>query len=135
MQVGGEADKFIDEQVQAAQKAQADWVAQGHTGIAPNALTAFGNALHTVTDRTSPVHQGEQPWADNPWWHYKTIGHFLGEALGRSSSQVRSSDSAAQSLFQRTFVNSFDWVFFKNPCARTSGSYSQGNSTGWSGCQ
>jgi hypothetical protein len=47
-----QADQFIDQQVQDAQKAQADWVAQGHTGISPKALTAFGNALHTVTDRT-----------------------------------------------------------------------------------
>jgi RHS repeat-associated protein len=129
-----QADQFIDQQVQDAQKAQADWVAQGHTGISPKALTAFGNALHTVTDRTSPAHQGEQPWANKPKWHYTTIGHFLREAW-RSPSQVQSSDNAARSLFLTTFGREFDWVFFKNPCARTSASDDQGNSTGWSGCQ
>lgn len=129
-----EADKFVDQQVKDAQKAQADWIAQGHTGLSPKALTAFGNALHTVTDRTSPAHQGEQPWANKPWWHYTTLGHFFTEAW-RSSSQAQSSDAAARSLFFTTFGSSFDWVFFKNPCAQTSASDSQGNSTGVSGCQ
>jgi hypothetical protein len=128
------ADNYIDGQVQAAQQAQADWEAQGHTGIAPAALTAFGNALHTTTDRTSPAHEGEQPWPGKPKWHYTSIIHFIREAW-RTPTQVQASDSAARSLFQRTFGNEFDWVFFKNPCARTGAIDSQGNWTGWSGCQ
>jgi hypothetical protein len=129
-----QADNYIDEQLQDAQNAQADWIAEGHTGIAPNALTAFGNALHVVTDRTSPAHQGEQPWADKPWWHYTTIGHFLREAW-RSSGEIESSDAAARDLFKRTFGHRLDWVFSAAPCARTGATDSQGNSTGWSQCQ
>lgn len=129
-----EGDNYIDSQVQAAQEAQANWIAQGHSGFSPLALSAFGNALHTTEDRLSPAHRGEQPWANKPWWHYTTINHFLQEAW-RSPDDIRNTDNAARSLFQRTFGDEFDWVFFKNPCARTEASDSQGNSTGWSGCQ
>jgi hypothetical protein len=129
-----EADNYIDSQVQKAQAAQAEWEAEGHTGISPAALQAFGNALHTATDRTSPAHEGEQPWANKPKWHYTTIWHFLREAWPSPSRRNAATD-AAQSLFHRTFGNEFDWVFFKNPCARTAAVDSQGNGTGWSGCQ
>ena len=128
------ADNYIDSQVQTAQEAQANWIAQGHSGFSPLALSAFGNALHTTEDRLSPAHAGEQPWANNPWWHYTTINHFFTEAW-RTRSDVTATDSAARSLFSRTFGNRFDWVFFKKPCARTSATDFQGNTTGWSGCQ
>jgi RHS repeat-associated protein len=129
-----QAENYIDDQVQAAQEAQANWIAQGHSGFSPLALSAFGNALHTTEDRLSPAHRGEQPWANKPWWHYTTINHFLQEAW-RSPNDTKNTDNAARSLFQRTFGDEFDWVFFKNPCAQTEASDSQGNSTGWSGCQ
>lgn len=129
-----QAENYIDDQIQAAQEAQANWIAQGHSGFSPLALSAFGNALHTTEDRLSPAHRGEQPWANKPWWHYTTINHFLQEAW-RSPNDTKNTDNAARSLFQRTFGNEFDWVFFKNPCAQTEASDSQGNSTGWSGCQ
>jgi hypothetical protein len=129
-----QADNYIDSQVQAAQQAQAEWEAEGHTGVAPAALSAFGNALHTTTDRTSPAHEGEQPWAGKPWWHYTSIWHGLREAIP-SPSRFNNATNASQALFHRTFGDEFDWAFFKNPCARTSATDSQGNSTGWSGCQ
>ena len=125
------ADNYIDSQVQAAQEAQANWIAQGHTGFSPLALSAFGNALHTVTDRTSPAHEGEQPWSNMFWpgvWHVMRELHI-------SNARQNDATNASRSLFQRTFGNEFDWVFFKNPCARTEAYDSQGNSTGWSGCQ
>lgn len=43
--------------------------------------------------------------------------------------------NAAQTLFQQTFGDEFDWVFFQNPCATTSATDSFGKSTGSSGCQ
>jgi RHS repeat-associated protein len=56
------SDQFIESQEADARVIQAEWIASGHTGIAPNALTAFGNAQHTVADSTSPAHEGHQPW-------------------------------------------------------------------------
>jgi RHS repeat-associated protein len=127
-----DADKFISDQVAAAQKAQADWEAQGHSGIAPAALTAFGNALHTVTDRTSPMHQGEQPWANEPWYHKEMWVHFWGEKT-INSTQMAAAKSAAQALFTRTFGHEFDYVF--GDCARTGTQDDQGHWISVSDCQ
>ncbi len=55
--------RFIQENEADAVGAQAAWIAQGHTGISPNALYAFGNALHTVEDLTSPAHEDFQSWS------------------------------------------------------------------------
>jgi hypothetical protein len=126
-------DNFISQQVQTAQQAQADWEAQGHTGIAP-ALQAFGNALHTATDRTSPSHRGNQPWRNEPWYKKSTRDHVAGEAT-ISAADKRAADNAARSLFQRTFGHEFDWMLQKEPCFSTSASDNHGNSTGSSGCQ
>lgn len=41
---------FIQQNEHDAEAIQAAWLASGHTGIAPGALSAFGNALHTITD-------------------------------------------------------------------------------------
>src|SRR5579864_1233649 len=38
------ADQFVESNEASARVAQADWIASGHTGVSPNALTAFGNA-------------------------------------------------------------------------------------------
>jgi RHS repeat-associated protein len=129
-----QADNFISQQVATAQQAQADWEAQGNSGIAPLALTAFGNALHTTTDRTSPSHQGEQPWANKPWWSKETRDHVLGE-LFINEDQMDASQRAAQDLFRRTFGRAYYWMLPGQPCARTGAIDSQGNWTGWSPCQ
>ncbi len=52
------------------------------------ALTAFGNALHTVTDRTSPSHAGEQKWSDPAWHNPKLWIHIGREAFGSHSDNV-----------------------------------------------
>jgi len=72
-----EADSFIAKNEDAAEQIQADWVASGQQGVAPNALTAFGNTLHTVEDRTSPAHEGEQPWYGS--WHWSAVQHVMAE--------------------------------------------------------
>lgn len=102
-------DDFISQQVQTAQQAQADWEAQGHTGIAPAALTAFGNALHTVTDRTSPSHEGNQPWYNDPWYNKRTRTHIEGETT-ISAARRAAAQNAARQLFHRTFGDEFDWM-------------------------
>lgn len=53
---------FINRNEQDARQIQAAWIASGRAGIAPGALTAFGNAMHTAMDRTSPAQVGNQPW-------------------------------------------------------------------------
>jgi len=107
----GRADDYITEQVKAAQKAQAEWEASGHKGIAPAALTAFGNALHTTTDRTSPSHQGEQPWRNKPWYSQETRAHVSGE-LSITDAQMGDAINAARALYYRTFGRQFWWDHF-----------------------
>ncbi len=70
------SDRFIQENEATARTAQAEWEQAGNTGISPKALLAFGNALHTIQDGTSPAHAGFQPWSGcwlpfcaNGAWH------------------------------------------------------------------
>ncbi len=51
-------------------------VAEGNIGIARAALTAFGNALHTMEDWTSPA-QGERPSLVKTWEEWGS--HALAE--------------------------------------------------------
>jgi RHS repeat-associated protein len=125
-----QAENYIDSQVEAAQSAQANWIAQGHTGLSPLALSAFGNALHTVTDRTSPSHEGEQPWSNKFW---PGVRHVIGE-LHISNARQTAATNASRALFQRTFGDEFDWMLQKEPCFRTSTDDGLGN-RGSSGCQ
>ncbi len=109
-----EADDYISQQVQDAQQIEAQWLADGHTGIAPAALTAFGNALHTTTDRISPSHPGEQSWRNKPPYSKETMTHVLGEA-SINAAQMAASKAAAQSLFARTFgsfwpLGNWEWM-------------------------
>jgi RHS repeat-associated protein len=67
----GLGDEFIKQNEDRAKEIQAKWIASGNTGIAPAALTAFGNALHTIMDRTSPAHKGNQPWYGTGSIRYK----------------------------------------------------------------
>jgi RHS repeat-associated protein len=102
-------DDFISQQVQAAQQAQADWAASGQTGISPVALTAFGNALHTATDRTSPSHRGNQPWHNDPWYNKRTRTHIENEST-INAGQMAAAKRAAQDLFRRTFGSQFNLI-------------------------
>ena len=103
------ADDYISGQVQDAQQAQAAWEAAGNTGLSPAALTAFGNALHTVTDRTSPAHQGEQPWRNKPLWSKETRDHIARER-SITDAQKANAVNAARGLFQRTFAMQYWWM-------------------------
>jgi RHS repeat-associated protein len=71
------SDQFIDRSEADARAIQAAWIASGHTGIAPNAMIAFGRAQHTVADSTSPSHKGHQPWGCT--WCASGLWHVLRE--------------------------------------------------------
>ena len=106
-----EGDAFIAQNEHDAQEIQAEWVAEGNTGIAPAALTAFGNALHTIEDRTSPAHVGNQPWygtkgAKNK---YRALQHVRREAR-INNAQMNASTAAARQAFRQTFGDQFEWL-------------------------
>jgi len=106
-----EGDAFIAQNEHDAQQIQAEWVAEGNTGIAPAALTAFGNALHTIEDRTSPAHVGNQPWYGTKGIKnkYRALQHVRREAT-INSAQMRGSVAAAQQAFRQTFGDEFEWL-------------------------
>jgi RHS repeat-associated protein len=101
----GAGDSFIAGNELRAQSAQASWIASGHAGISPNALTAFGNGLHTVTDRTSPAHRGNQPWygTNGPLNIGRAIQHVAGESVIRNEPAFHSGIQAARQFFFDTF--------------------------------
>jgi RHS repeat-associated protein len=106
-----EGDAFIAQNEHDAQQIQAEWEAEGNTGIAPAALTAFGNALHTIEDRTSPAHVGNQPWYGTKGVRnkYRALQHVRREAT-INSAQMRVSVAAAQQAFRQTFGYEFEWL-------------------------
>jgi len=89
------SEDVIDANEANAKQLQADWIAQGHTGLSPAALNMFGNALHTITDGYSPSHEGGQFWcgmAIHCWpgdaWH------FVQEAWPSSANKQRQQNAA-----------------------------------------
>jgi RHS repeat-associated protein len=62
------AQSFIIQNVVKAAQAQADYQKNGGKGFSKEALTYFGTAAHTVSDSTSPAHEGFQIWG-NPAEH------------------------------------------------------------------
>ena len=95
-------DRFIDENLAAAVVAQRDWIASGHTGLCPKALTAFGNAAHTVMDRTSPAHRGYQRWSGVGFLGIPGLVHFLRESWA-TRSERQGAEQQLQILFWQTF--------------------------------
>jgi hypothetical protein len=57
-----QTNEYITSELNAAVGKQLAYEAGGGKGNSDDALTNFGHALHTVTDRTSPEHSGYQPW-------------------------------------------------------------------------
>jgi RHS repeat-associated protein len=95
------SDQFIQSNEASARVAQANWIASGHTGVSPNALTAFGNALHTVTDATSPAHAGFQSWS-GAW--LPAIAHVAREfRFSLTGSERANAIQAARAAYLNTF--------------------------------
>jgi hypothetical protein len=82
------------------------WIASGHTGVAPGALTAFGNALHSTTDAISPSHAGYQPWYGLVNWHSPIHG---AREQTINQAQMNAAVNAAHSAFRQTFG---DYLYF-----------------------
>jgi hypothetical protein len=60
------ASDFIGSQRDKARQIQGQYERGGGTGMSKEALAEFGKALHTVTDMTSPAHEGFQVWYGLP---------------------------------------------------------------------
>jgi hypothetical protein len=101
-----QGDAFIEQNEHDAQQIQADWVAAGNPGIAPAALTAFGNALHTIEDRLSPSHVGNQPWYGTRGIRNKlrALRHVQRESV-INEAQMNAALAAARAAFLHTFGN------------------------------
>jgi hypothetical protein len=91
---------------------QQQWIASGHTGLCPAALQAFGNALHTITDKTSPSHEGYQRWygVKDPLAWPGDAWHFLREACPGSvcsgnRQRQQNAINRAQFAFSLVFGN------------------------------
>ncbi len=91
---------FIQQNEHDAKQIQADWIASGHTGIAPAALAAFGNALHTITDEYSPSHTGFQNVHGLKWVSHMREGLAM---IGMYGNSTRSAQAAARTAFYDVF--------------------------------
>ncbi len=94
-----QSEDFIAKNEAQAALLEAEWLKEGHTGISPLALNAFGNALHTITDGFSPAHRGYQPWFGT-WW--RSIKHFYNESSPFDPA-IANAVQASQQAFQNTF--------------------------------
>ena len=79
------ADNFISEH-----ERNAAGIAKQSGGVSSAALDEFGTALHTVTDRLSPTHAGEQLWTGAGESGATTIlGGVIGYIVGAATDGVR----------------------------------------------
>ena len=80
-----EANAFINENLEQAVRNQIIAEETGHTGNDPGALSYFGDALHTVTDSTSPWHRDSAgtplPWAGVGGDPFGAAWHGFSETL------------------------------------------------------
>jgi RHS repeat-associated protein len=101
-----ESEEFIKKNEHDGESIQAAWIASGHTGIAPAALTAFGNALHTIADMTSPSHQDFQPWYGTGLFDLpEAVYHLFREAWpwGGNPRRQQNAVNAAQQAYLLVF--------------------------------
>jgi RHS repeat-associated protein len=95
---------FINNSEAAATDAQAQWSDMGAANISPVALLQFGNALHTISDGTSPSHEGGQPW--DGVWHLSSAWHWAREQY-ISPARMNQAVNAERSAFRKTFGDQF----------------------------
>jgi RHS repeat-associated protein len=99
-----QTNDFIEQNEHDAKEIQADWIASGHTGIAPAALAAFGNAAHTIADEYSPPHQGFQK-ITGPLSFGLHLARELPGVFGFYRKQQQQAAGAIQNAFFDTFGN------------------------------
>ncbi len=95
-------DDFVAGNEQAAAAAQAAHAATGGQGVANDALTALGKALHPVMDSSSPAHAGFQEWAGNGLFQQKLVKHGLRER-SISPQQLNAAIAACRAEYERLF--------------------------------
>jgi RHS repeat-associated protein len=85
------ANKFISDHEQAARNGYPKGCKDGYGKIPSSALREFGIALHTLTDMTSPAHEGFQIWHDFPEpGGDPIVNHIRNEIWGiRSANHIR----------------------------------------------
>jgi len=113
-----EAKKAINKEIQdnerAAQQFQSAFQKTGQPGLSATAILEFGNALHTVTDRTSPTHTdangNPMVWPGIPIPGTSTFKQDLDYAEKHAEGEKNISDeqmnnavTAAREEFRRTF--------------------------------
>jgi RHS repeat-associated protein len=120
-------DNFISAQTVNAYDLQlylSDIGAAGDS-LKPEALVAFGKALHAIVDSTSPAHEGFQVW------HYwDAVGHHFREQ-SPTPQQMRDAIAAARTAFFFTF-GAFGFQPVDNSSVRViqgEGTYACGGST------
>jgi hypothetical protein len=84
------ANKFISDHEQAARNGYPKGCKDGYGKIPSSALREFGIALHTLTDMTSPAHEGFQIWHDFPEPGGDPIVNHNAMRFGESVQQITS---------------------------------------------
>jgi len=109
---------FIQDNERAAQQFQSAFQKSGQPGLSYSALLEFGNALHPVTDRTSPTHTdangNPMVWPGVPVPGTSTftpdMDYARKHAEGESNitdEQMNATVQAAREEFRRTFGDDF----------------------------
>jgi len=98
------AANFINTELQEAADAQKNWRALGGRGYSFEALVHFANAAHTLTDGTSPAHNGFQPWANGS---VELIKHEMKEVLP-NRAQIQAGGGLVAEAFTAAFPTGFD---------------------------
>jgi RHS repeat-associated protein len=78
------ADKFISDN-----ESKASGIAKQNGKVTDGALDAMGTALHTISDRTSPAHEGEQVWTGAGEPGASSLAGPLGTLAGAITDGVR----------------------------------------------
>lgn len=93
------AGQFVNYNVDQAQEMR------NHAGrypFAPSSLFYFGRAFHTVSDMTSPEHEGYQVWNGGIFHPINTFNHMYGEA-SISAFRLGLAMGATLSLYKYTY--------------------------------
>jgi hypothetical protein len=93
---------FIADNEKAAAAAQSAHAAKGGQGLANDALTGLGNALHPVMDSSSPGHAGFQQWTGSGLVGQKLLAHGAKE-LTINTQQLNTAVAAVRAEYLKLF--------------------------------
>ncbi len=93
---------FIADNEKAAAAAQSAHAAKGGQGLANDALTPLGNALHPVMDSSSPGHAGFQQWTGSGLFGQKLLAHGAKE-LTINTQQLNAAMAACRAEYLKLF--------------------------------